>query len=85
MINRGNNLFSYINSFYLRNVSFSAKIFQQFFLFVISPFIAAASVADDGKRMKQFQEMYASKSFAILGLVVGVQLYSVFIGRAMNW
>lgn len=61
------------------------KIFQQFFLFVISPFIAAASVADDGKRMKQFQEMYASKSFAILGLVVGVQLYSVFIGRAMNW
>jgi putative membrane protein len=29
------------------------KVFQQFFLFILSPFIAAASIADDGKRMKQ--------------------------------
>ncbi|WP_434341900.1 hypothetical protein V2P24_01070 [Mycoplasma putrefaciens] len=61
------------------------KIFQQFFLFIISPFIASASVSDNGKRMKQFQEMYAAKSFAIIGIIISLQLFGVFVSRAQEW
>ncbi|SRX59013.1 Mbov_0396 family ICE element transmembrane protein [Mycoplasma mycoides] len=60
------------------------KIFQQFFLFIISPFIAASSVSDDGRRMKQFQEMYAAKSFVVLGMIIALQLYAVYITRAQR-
>ncbi|WP_373438809.1 Mbov_0396 family ICE element transmembrane protein [Metamycoplasma equirhinis] len=61
------------------------KVFQQFFLFIISPFIAAASISDDGKRMKQFQDMYAAKSFAILGLIISIQMFGVFLTRSVEW
>lgn len=61
------------------------KIFQQFFLFIISPFIASAAIADDGKRMKQFQDMYAAKTFAILGLLISLQLFSAFVNRSIGW
>ncbi|UZK63974.1 hypothetical protein MNF30_03350 [Mycoplasma mycoides subsp. capri] len=61
------------------------KIFQQLFLFIISPFIAASSVSDDGRRMKQFQEMYASKSFVVLGMIIALQLYAVYVTRAQRW
>lgn len=61
------------------------KVFQQFFLFILSPFIAAASIADDGKRMKQWQDMYMAKSFAILGLIISIQLFGAFLTRAVGW
>ncbi|MCE6114579.1 Mbov_0396 family ICE element transmembrane protein [Mycoplasmopsis agalactiae] len=61
------------------------KIFQQFFLFVISPFIVAASVSDDGKRMKQFIEMYSTKSFAIIGMLIGLQMLTVWITKTTQW
>ncbi|QVJ96685.1 hypothetical protein I7634_01925 [Mycoplasma mycoides subsp. capri] len=61
------------------------KVFQQLFLFVISPFIAASSVSDDGRRMKQFQEMYAAKSFVVLGMIIALQLYAVYVTRAQRW
>ena len=60
------------------------KVFQQFFLFILSPFIAAASIADDGKRMKQWQDMYMAKSFAILGLIISIQLFGAFLTRAVG-
>lgn len=61
------------------------KIFQMFFLFVISPFIASASVSDDGKRMKQFQEMYMAKTVSILAIIISLQLFAAFLSRASNW
>ncbi|WP_434329632.1 hypothetical protein V2P39_00895 [Mycoplasma capricolum subsp. capricolum] len=61
------------------------KIFQMFFLFVISPFIASASVSDDGKRMKQFQEMYMAKTVSILAIIISLQLFAAFLSRASSW
>ncbi|WFQ93052.1 Mbov_0396 family ICE element transmembrane protein [Mycoplasma feriruminatoris] len=71
--------------FILALLTMVQKIFQQFFLFIISPFIAAASVSDNGKRMRQFQDMYAAKSFVILGLLISLQMFFVFISRAQQW
>ncbi|ENY68800.1 Hypothetical protein MAU_2850 [Metamycoplasma auris 15026] len=61
------------------------KVFQQFFLFIISPFIVSASVADDGKRMKQWMEMYAAKSYAILGMLIGMQILVIWTQKSVGW
>ncbi|UOE64634.1 hypothetical protein MbovBow_01325 [Mycoplasmopsis bovis] len=61
------------------------KVFQQFFLFIISPFIVSASVADDGKRMKQWMEMYAAKAYAILGMLIGMQMLVVWTTKSIGW
>ncbi|UOE63493.1 hypothetical protein MbovWib_01885 [Mycoplasmopsis bovis] len=61
------------------------KVFQQFFLFIISPFIVSASVADDGKRMKQWMEMYAAKAYAILGMLIGMQMLVVWTTKSVGW
>ncbi|AJM71560.1 Mbov_0396 family ICE element transmembrane protein [Mycoplasma yeatsii] len=71
--------------FLLGALTLVQKIYQQFFLFIISPFICAASVGDNGKRMKIWAESYAAKSLSVIAMVIALQLYSVFITRATNW
>ncbi|UWD34761.1 hypothetical protein NX779_03015 [Mycoplasma cottewii] len=71
--------------FILGALTLVQKIYQQFFLFIISPFICAASVSDNGKRLKTWIESYAAKSLAIGGMIIGLQLYSVFIIRSTRW
>ncbi|MBU4693430.1 hypothetical protein KQ878_00830 [Mycoplasma zalophidermidis] len=61
------------------------KIFQQFFLFIISPFVASSAIADDGKRLKLWGQMYFGKGFAIISLAVGVQILSAFLNQSFNW
>ncbi|BAP01080.1 hypothetical protein MCAL160_0540 [Mycoplasmopsis californica HAZ160_1] len=61
------------------------KIFQQFYLFIISPFVASSSIADGGKRMKRWAWMYFGKSFVILGLVLSVQVFTIFLSLSEKW
>lgn len=71
--------------FLLGALTLVQKIYQQFFLFIISPFVCAASVSDNGKRLKTWIESYSAKSLAVLAMIIGLQLYSVFIIRSTRW
>lgn len=61
------------------------KIFQQFVLFIIAPFVAASSLIDEGRRMKMWQEQYITKTIVIIGFVVSIQVFGAFINLAAKW
>ncbi|WP_029513776.1 Mbov_0396 family ICE element transmembrane protein [Mycoplasmopsis primatum] len=61
------------------------KIFEQFFLFIIAPFVGASSVNDNGARMKKWQEMYVTKSIVIFGFLLSIQVLTLFLTSALNW
>lgn len=60
------------------------KIFQQLVLFIISPFVAASGVADEGKRLRLWKDQFIAKSFVIVGFVLGIQIFSVFVNLSLN-
>lgn len=61
------------------------KVFQQFFLFIIAPFVAPTAMADDGKRLRQWGQMYFAKGFSILGFLVSIQVLGAFILQTFKW
>lgn len=61
------------------------KVFQQFFLFIIAPFVAPTALADDGKRLRQWGQMYFAKGFSILGFLVSIQVLGAFILQTFKW
>ncbi|KEZ23226.1 Mbov_0396 family ICE element transmembrane protein [Ureaplasma diversum] len=66
------------------SVTLVQKIFQQLVLFIISPFVAASGVADDGKRLRLWKDQFIAKSFVIVGFVLGIQIFSVFVNLALQ-
>ncbi|UUD34811.1 hypothetical protein NPA07_03240 [Mycoplasmopsis caviae] len=66
-------------------ISLMEKIFQQFFLFIIAPFVAASAISDDGAKMRTWQQLYMRKSFVIISLLVSIQVFSAFIQRSIEW
>lgn len=57
------------------SITILQKIFDQVFLFILSPVIATTSVIDGGKRMVQWRDMMISKSLVVFGIVLGSRIY----------
>ena len=51
------------------------KVFDQVFLFIMSPVIATTSVLDGGKRMIQWRDMMIAKCLVIFAIILGSRLY----------
>lgn len=67
------------------SITILQKIFDQVFLFILSPVIAISSVLDGGKRMSQWRDMMISKSLVVFGIVLGSRIYvSLLIFVANN-
>lgn len=67
------------------SITILQKIFDQVFLFILSPVIATTSVIDGGKRMVQWRDMMISKSLVVFGIVLGSRIYvSLLIFVANN-
>ena len=60
------------------------KIFEQVFLFCISPVIATTSVIDGGKRLIQWRDMAIGKAFVVFGIVLGSRLYISLLDFAVD-
>lgn len=60
------------------------KIFDQVFLFVISPAIATTSILDGGKRMNEWRNLTISKSLVVFGIVLGSRIYITLIGYTVQ-
>lgn len=61
------------------------KVFQQFVLFILAPFVAASALVDEGRRMKLWQEQYITKGITILAFVVSIQIFGTFINLSTHW
>ncbi|MBN0919388.1 Mbov_0396 family ICE element transmembrane protein [[Mycoplasma] gypis] len=61
------------------------KLFHQFVLFIISPLVFSTASVDNGVRMKEWMKMYVSKLVVIIGFLIGIQIYAIFVGRAISW
>lgn len=61
-------------------ITICIKIFDQVFLFCISPAIAATSILDGGKRISEWKDMMISKSFVVFGIILEARLYISLLG-----
>ncbi|QIW62339.1 Mbov_0396 family ICE element transmembrane protein [Mycoplasmopsis gallinacea] len=61
------------------------KIFELLYMFIISPWISAYSVVDNGKMMKKWKLMFVSKFFSIALYPVIIQIYVLFINRTLSF
>ncbi|QGZ97974.1 hypothetical protein GE118_04180 [Mycoplasma sp. NEAQ87857] len=60
------------------------KIFQLFFMFIISPLIASTSIFDSGARIKIWFQLFISKWLAIMSLGLSLKIWAIFINVAFN-
>lgn len=68
--------------YFLASVSLLQKMFDQIFLFVVSPFIATTMVMDGGARMKNWKDQMIAKSLCIFGVLIGSRIFAWVIGFA---
>ncbi|WP_438340716.1 Mbov_0396 family ICE element transmembrane protein [Mycoplasma sp. 125] len=60
-------------------ISVVVKSFHLLFLFIISPFVAAHSIADGGKNIHKWKEIYIQKNLGMLTQIASLQFYLIFI------
>lgn len=60
------------------------KIFHLLVLFVISPFVAASGIVDEGKRLRLWRDQFITKGLVICSFILGIQLFQLFISLGFN-
>lgn len=60
------------------------KIFDNVFLFCLSPVVATSSVLDGGKRIATWRDMIVSKALIIFGIIIGSRMYASILSFAVD-
>ncbi|MGY6172653.1 Mbov_0396 family ICE element transmembrane protein, partial [Candidatus Mycoplasma pogonae] len=71
--------------FLLAALSLIQKVFQQFFLFIISPLVAPTILLDAGKRIKTWQQLFLAKTLAIQGFLIGMNVFVIYTNLISGW
>lgn len=71
-------------AYLLAGITIVVKIFDQVFLFCISPIIATTSILDGGARISKWRDMAISKAFIVFGIVLGSRLYISLLGFSVE-
>ena len=63
---------------------FVCRLFDLLLLYVASPFFVSIMPLDDGKRFKQWRELFLGKAFGGFGMVMGMKIYMLVCPAIMG-
>lgn len=67
-------------AYFFASYTVVGKIFEQFYLFVCSPFVAVSSILDGGKKVAILRDHLISKSLVVFAIIIGSKIFASLAG-----